>query len=144
MSDDPFDLERFVEAQNEGAVYAQARGELSEGRKRGHWIWFVFPQIEGLGRSPMSQAYAIGSLDEARAYLAHPKLGPRLRECCEALLANDPELGAKEILGPIDALKVRSSMTLFARADPAEPLFGEVLERFYGEPDPETERLLGG
>ena len=144
MSDDPFNLRRFVEAQDDAAIYARALGELRDGRKRSHWIWFVFPQIAGFGSSPMSQAYAIRSLDEARAYLAHPTLRPRLRESTEALLDNDPALSADEILGGIDALKVRSSMTLFAAADPSEPLFGEVLARFYdGEPDPETERLLG-
>jgi len=143
MSDDPFNLSRFVEAQDDAAIYARALGELRDGQKRGHWIWFVFPQIAGLGRSPMSQAYAIRSLDEARAYLAHPVLGPRLREACEALLANDPSLGAERILGGIDAVKLRSSMTLFARADPAERIFGEVLDRFYaGEGDPETERRI--
>ncbi len=92
----------------------------------------------------MSQAYAIRSLDEARAYLAHPTLGPRLHESTEALLANDPSLTAEQILGTIDAIKVRSSMTLFTAADPTEPLFTEVLDRFYaGEADPETTRLLG-
>jgi uncharacterized protein (DUF1810 family) len=143
MSDDPFNLRRFVEAQDDSAIYARALSELREGRKRSHWIWFVFPQVAGLGSSPMAQAYAIRSLDEARAFLGHPTLGPRLRESCEALLTNDPALGAEQILGGIDAIKVRSSMTLFARADPSEPLFGEVLDRFYaGEVDPETERRL--
>jgi uncharacterized protein (DUF1810 family) len=143
MSDDPFNLRRFVEAQDDAAIYARALGELRDGRKQSHWIWFVFPQIAGLGSSPMSQAYAIRSLDEARAYLAHPTLGPRLRESSEALVANDPSLSAERILGSIDAIKVRSSMTLFARADPSEPLFSQVLERFYaGKVDPETERRL--
>jgi uncharacterized protein (DUF1810 family) len=143
MSEDPFNLRRFVEAQEDSAIYARALTELRNGRKQGHWIWFVFPQIAGLGSSPISQAYAIRTLDEARAYLAHPTLGPRLQESTEALLANDPSLTAEQILGTIDAIKVRSSMTLFARADPAEPLFGEVLDRFYaGEVDPETERRL--
>jgi uncharacterized protein (DUF1810 family) len=143
MSEDRFNLRRFVEAQDDAAIYARALGELRDGRKQGHWIWFVFPQVAGLGSSPISQAYAIRSLDEARAYLAHPTLGPRLRESTEALLANDPALSAEQILGTIDAIKVRSSMTLFATADPAEPLFSEVLDRFYaGETDPETERRL--
>jgi uncharacterized protein (DUF1810 family) len=143
MSEDPFNLRRFVEAQDDAAIYARALGELRDGRKRSHWIWFVFPQIAGLGSSPMSQAYAIRSLDEARAYVAHPTLGPRLRESCEALLANDPALTAEQILGGIDATKVRSSMTLFAEADPSEPLFGQVLDRFYaGELDPETVRRI--
>jgi uncharacterized protein (DUF1810 family) len=143
MSEDRFGLQRFVDAQEDGAIYARALGELRDGRKRGHWIWFVFPQIAGLGSSPMSQAYAIGSLEEARAYLAHPLLGPRLRECCVALLAADPSQSADQILGGIDAIKIRSSMTLFSRADPEEPTFSAVLARFYrGEPDPETTRRL--
>jgi uncharacterized protein (DUF1810 family) len=143
MSDDPFHLQRFVDAQEDSAIYARALGELRTGRKQGHWIWFVFPQIAGLGSSPISQAYAIRSLDEARAYLAHPLLGPRLRESTEALLAADPASSAESILGPIDAVKVRSSMTLFTRADPAEQLFSNALARFYAdEPDPETEHRL--
>jgi uncharacterized protein (DUF1810 family) len=144
MSNDPYGLQRFVEAQDDAAIYARALAELRNGRKQGHWIWFVFPQIAGLGSSPISQAYAIRSLDEARAYMSHPTLGPRLRESTEALLSNAPSLTAEQILGTIDAIKVRSSMTLFTKADPTEPLFGKVLARFYrGEPDPETERLLG-
>jgi uncharacterized protein (DUF1810 family) len=144
MSEDPFNLQRFVEAQDDAAIYARALAELREGRKRSHWIWFVFPQVAGLGSSPISQAYAIRSLDEARAYLAHPTLGPRLQESTEALLSNAPELSAEQILGTIDSIKVRSSMTLFTTADPAEPLFTKVLDRFYaGDPDPETNRLLG-
>jgi uncharacterized protein (DUF1810 family) len=143
MSADPFGLQRFVAAQDDAAIYARALGELREGRERGHWIWFVFPQIAGLGSSPMSQAYAIHSLEEARAYLAHPVLGPRLHECCEALLAAPSGDTAEQILGGIDALKLRSSMTLFARADPGDPLFAALLDRFYGgEPDAETERRL--
>jgi uncharacterized protein (DUF1810 family) len=141
--EDRYGLRRFVEAQEDAAIYFRALEELRAGRKQGHWIWFVFPQVAGLGHSPMSQAYAIRSLEEARAYLEHPLLGPRLRECCEALLATDPALGAEQILGGIDAIKVRSSMTLFARADPEQQLFQAVLTRFYsGEPDPETDRLL--
>ncbi len=143
MSEDRHGLQRFVDAQEDAAIYARALGELREGRKQSHWIWFVFPQVTGLGSSPVSQAYAIRSLAEARAHLAHPLLGPRLRECCEALLAAGPGLGADQILGGIDAIKVRSSMTLFMRADPEEPLFPAVLDRFYaGEPDPETDRRL--
>jgi uncharacterized protein (DUF1810 family) len=143
MVEDRYGLHRFVDAQEDGAIYARALGELREGCKRSHWIWFVFPQIAGLGSSPMAQAYAIGSLEEARAYLAHPVLGPRLRECTEALLDADPSLRAERILGGIDALKVRSSMTLFARAAPEEAAFPAVLERFYeGEQDPETDRRL--
>jgi len=143
VSADPFHLQRFVDAQEDAAIYARALGELRAGRKQGHWIWFVFPQIAGLGQSPMSQAYAIRSLEEARAYLEHPVLGPRLLECCEALLAAAPDATASQILGGIDAIKARSSMTLFLRADPTEPLFKAVLDRFYGgEPDPETESRI--
>jgi uncharacterized protein (DUF1810 family) len=143
VTEDRFGLQRFVDAQEDAAVYARALGELREGRKRGHWIWFVFPQIAGLGSSPMSHVYAIGSLEEARAYLAHPILGPRLHECCEALLATPPSLSATQILGSIDALKLRSSMTLFHRAAPEDQIFSDVLARFYAsEPDPETDRRL--
>jgi uncharacterized protein (DUF1810 family) len=134
------DLARFVDAQ--ASAYAAATDELARGRKTSHWVWFVFPQLAGLGRSAMSERYAIRSLAEARAYLAHPLLGQRLRECAALLLAA-PGSDAAAILGPIDAVKVRSSMTLFHRADPAEPLFAEVLARFYGGPDPATDRLLG-
>ena len=127
MSDD-FDLERFVEAQS-GGVHEQALAELRAGRKRSHWMWFVFPQVEGLGRSAISRQYTISSLAEARAYLAHPVLGARLRESAGAArdFAGTPE----ELLGPIDEEKLRSSMTLFEAADPGEPVFGEVLERHY-------------
>jgi uncharacterized protein (DUF1810 family) len=143
MSEDPFHLQRFVDAQEDSAIYARALSELRAGRKQGHWIWFVFPQIAGLGSSPMSQAYAIRSLDEARAYLEHPVLGPRLRESTEPLLAADPGASAEAILGGIDAMKVRSSMTLFSRAAPEEQLFTDALARFYGgEVDEETERRL--
>jgi uncharacterized protein (DUF1810 family) len=143
MSEDRYGLQRFVAAQEDAGIYTRALGELREGRKRSHWIWFVFPQITSLGSSPMSQAYAIGSLAEARAYLAHPILGPRLRECTEALLAADPSLTAEGILGGIDALKVRSSMTLFTRAAPDDEIFSAALDRFYeGDPDPETDRRL--
>jgi uncharacterized protein (DUF1810 family) len=143
VSEDRHGLQRFVDAQEDSAIYARALGELHAGRKQGHWIWFVFPQIAGLGQSPMSRAYAIRSLEEARAYLDHPLLGPRLHECAEALLAADPSLSAEQILGTIDAIKLRSSMTLFARAAPDDELFPAVLDRFYaGEPDPETDRRL--
>ena len=117
--------------------------ELRAGRKIGHWIWYEFPQLAGLGRSSMSVRYAISGIDEARAYLAHPVLGPRLIECCEALLV-DRGRDAVEILGPVDAVKVRSSMTLFHRADPAQPAFRRVLDALYGgSPDPRTDELLG-
>ena len=136
-----WDLERFATAQ--APAWEGALAELRRGRKTGHWIWFVFPQIAGLGRSALSQLYGIGSLAEARAYLAHPVLGPRLRESARALVAHAGR-SADEILGSVDAVKVRSSMTLFHRADPDDPLFREVLETFYrGVPDPATDHLLG-
>jgi uncharacterized protein (DUF1810 family) len=135
------DLDRFVDAQR--GAYDDAVAELRRGRKTSHWIWFVFPQLSGLGRSAMSQRYAIASLAEARAYLAHPVLGPRLRECARLLVAASGT--ADDILGPIDAMKVRSCMTLFLRADPAASLFDDVLARFYGGlPDAATDALLEG
>ena len=135
-------MERFVEAQDAGGTYTAALRELRAGRKTSHWMWFVFPQLAGLGHSSMAQAYALASLDEARAYLAHPVLGPRLRECTAAVLAHT-DRSAEQILGVVDALKLRSSMTLFARAAPDEPAFAAVLEAFYcGEPDARTEQLL--
>jgi uncharacterized protein (DUF1810 family) len=143
MTSDPFDLQRFRAAQEQGAAYPTALAELHAGRKRSHWIWFVFPQIDGLGSSPMARRYAIRSLDEARAYLADDVLGPRLRECCAALLALEASADAQAVLGGIDAIKVRSSMTLFGLAAPDEPTFRQVLERYYdGRPDAATERLL--
>ena len=143
MSAGPFDLQRFVDAQD-GGTYDGALAELRTGRKRGHWIWFVLPQIAGLGRSPTSQHYAIHSLDEARDYLTHPVLGPRLVECAQALLDLPGTPSAEEVLGPVDALKLRSSMTLFARAAPDEEAFQQVLDAFYGgEPDRRTDELLG-
>jgi uncharacterized protein (DUF1810 family) len=136
-------LERFVEAQDSGRTYATALHELRQGRKTSHWMWFVFPQVAGLGHSPMAQAYALASLDEARDYLAHPVLGPRLLECTAAVLTHT-DRSAEQIFGGIDALKLRSSMTLFARADPDQPAFSQVLEAFYdGEPDARTDQLLG-
>jgi uncharacterized protein (DUF1810 family) len=140
LADDPFDLARFRDAQ--ATVYEQALAELRAGRKTSHWMWFVFPQIEGLGLSPMAQHYAIGSLDEARAYLADPVLGPRLIACVEAMLAHG-EASAEAILGGIDAVKLRSSLTLFQQAAPDLLVFGQALRRFYGGcADPATlERL---
>lgn len=118
--------------------------ELRAGRKTGHWIWYEFPQLAGLGRSSMSVRYALSGPDEARAYLAHPVLGPRLVECCDALLIHRGREAA-DILGSIDAVKVRSSMTLFHRADPDAAVFRRVLDAFYGgSPDPRTDELLGG
>jgi uncharacterized protein (DUF1810 family) len=134
------DLDRFVRAQ--APVYDEVLAELAQGRKTSHWMWFVFPQIAGLGRSETARFYAIASLDEARAYLEHPVLGSRLRECAGLLLAVEGRT-AESIVGPIDAMKLRSSMTLFLRADPEEPLFGRVLDRFYGgAPDEATDALL--
>jgi uncharacterized protein (DUF1810 family) len=134
------DINRFVTAQE--GVYQGALDELRRGRKAGHWIWFIFPQIVGLGRSGMSQRYAIGSLEEARVYLAHPVLGARLRECAEAVLSVRGQT-AEEILGDIDAVKLRSSMTLFHRAAPKESAFREVIDRYYGgRPDDATDARL--
>ena len=135
------DLERFVLAQ--AGTYDQALVELRAGHKRSHWMWWIFPQVKGLGQSPTSQAYAIAGVGEARAYLAHDVLGPRLLECCRALLDLE-DVSAERVLGGIDAMKLRSSMTLFAHADPGERLFTDVLDRFYdGEQDDRTARLLG-
>jgi len=137
----PHDLDRFLAAQQ--GAYAGALEELRQGRKTGHWIWFVFPQLAGLGRSEMSRYYAITSLDEARAYLVHPVLGARLRECATAVLATKGRT-AVEIFGSIDAVKVRSCMTLFRRAAPDDPVFATVLDRFYeSRPDETTDVLLG-
>jgi len=137
-----FDLERFVQAQ--AGVHEVALAELRAGRKTSHWMWFVFPQLSGLGRSAMAHRYAIRSLEEARAYLEHPVLGPRLRACASALLAH-ADLTADAILGSVDAMKLRSSMTLFHRAAPSEGVFKGVLDRFYGGlPDPQTDALLAG
>jgi uncharacterized protein (DUF1810 family) len=143
-NDDPYDLERFVAAQDAGGTYAHAVAELRAGRKTSHWMWFVFPQIAGLGRSPAAQAFAIRSLAEARAYLAHPVLGPRLIECA-AIVAQTPGRTAEQVFGGTDALKLRSSVTLFLRAAPDEPVFGQVLAQYFdGQPDPATDRLLSG
>jgi uncharacterized protein (DUF1810 family) len=140
---DPYGLERFVSAQNRADTIATAVNELRAGRKRSHWMWFVFPQIAGLGQSSMSQTYAISSMDEARAYLAHPILGPRLTECAR-IVAELDGLTAHDVFGGIDAIKLRSSMTLFAYADSANPIFGQVLEAYFGGVlDEATERLLG-
>jgi uncharacterized protein (DUF1810 family) len=136
------DLDRFVQAQE--GVIAAVRAELRAGRKQNHWMWFVFPQLRGLGASAMAQRYGIASLAEARAYLAHPVLGPRLRECCTLMLAVPPPRSAHEILGSPDDLKFRSCLTLFSLADPADDLFRRGLDRFYeGRPDPRTIALCG-
>ena len=139
--DDPHDLERFVTAQE--PVIATVRDELRAGRKRSHWMWFVFPQLRGLGTSSMAERFGIASLAEARAYLAHAVLGPRLRECC-SLMLEVPGRSAHAILGSPDDLKFRSCVTLFSLAQPQEPLFRACLDRFYGgEPDPRTLALCG-
>jgi uncharacterized protein (DUF1810 family) len=140
--EDRYDLERFVAAQDELGTYGRALAELRGGSKTGHWMWFIFPQIAGLGLSAMSQRYAISTLAEARAYLAHPVLGPRLRECA-SVLADTPGRTAEQILGGIDAVKLRSCMTLFLRADSDEPVFQRVLDSYFaGVPDGATDRLL--
>ena len=137
------DLERFVRAQDDHGTYDRALAELRAGRKTSHWMWFVFPQVAGLGQTPTAQHYAIADLAEARAYVAHDVLGPRLRECCRALLDLEG-VSAEQVLGGTDAMKLRSSMTLFALADPDDPVYAEVLERFYGGGrDERTVALLG-
>ena len=122
---DPFHLERFVEAQANG-VYEQALAELRAGEKRSHSMWFIFPQHRDLGRSATAKYYGLTGVGEARAYAAHPLLGARLRECAAAVAEHLGGKGAEAILGPIDAMKLRSSMDIFAEAVPDEPLFGEV------------------
>jgi uncharacterized protein (DUF1810 family) len=143
---DPRRLERFVTAQDAGGTYGRAVAELRAGRKVSHWMWFVFPQIAGLGRSATAQEFAISSLDEARAYLRHPVLGPRLAESAR-VLTEVAGRSAEQIFGGLDAQKLRSSMTLFLRADPDDPRaspFAQVLSQYFdGQPDPATDRLLG-
>lgn len=128
---DTHDLERFVEAQASGGIYARALAELRRGHKESHWMWFIFPQIAGLGHSAIAQRYAIADLDEAKRYLGHPVLGPRLRECVSAVAASGSAT-AQQIFGAIDAMKLRSSLTLFMRAAPEERAFADLLERFFG------------
>jgi uncharacterized protein (DUF1810 family) len=133
---DPFNLKRFVDAQ--APVYEQVRRELQAGRKESHWMWFIFPQIAGLGHSPMSVRFAIASLDEAKAYLAHSVLGARLRECARLTLDVEGKT-ARQIFGSIDEMKFRSSMTLFARAAPDEEVFQRCLDKYFaGASDPAT------
>jgi len=135
------DLERFVAAQ--ARTYDAALAELRAGRKTSHWVWWVFPQVAGLGRSSTAQDYAIADLAEARAYVAHDVLGPRLLECCRALI-DLQDVSAEQVLGGIDAMKLRSSMTLFARADTGERIYDDVLVHWFGgEPDTRTVGLLG-
>jgi uncharacterized protein (DUF1810 family) len=132
---DRFNLQRFVDAQEK--VYAGVIAELKEGRKRNHWIWFIFPQIAGLGLSQTAKFYSISSLDEAKAYLNHPELGPRLRECTK-LINSVPNKSAFEIFASPDDMKFRSSMTLFARATSDNAEFLQALEKYYGGEDQET------
>ncbi|MDB5857752.1 MAG: hypothetical protein JWQ76_1441 [Ramlibacter sp.] len=140
MAGDAFDLQRFVTAQ--APVMDAVLAELGAGRKRSHWMWFVFPQLRGLGLSSTAQHYGIASLAEARAYLAHPVLGPRLRACC-ALVLGVQGRSANEILGSPDDLKLRSCLTLFGLAAPDEPVFGQALQKYYGGVrDPKTVALL--
>ena len=135
-------LERFLEAQ--APIYDQALAELRAGQKQSHWMWFIFPQMAGLGQSPTSRAFAIQTLDEARAYLAHPLLGARLRECCQAVM-NVRGKSAEEIFGSVDEMKFRSCLTLFTEADHGEVLFFNLLEKYFeGEPDEATLEILAG
>ena len=137
---DPFDLQRFVDAQDR--VYAAVLDELGHGHKRTHWMWFVFPQLAGLGHSPMAQRYAISGLDEASAYLAHPVLGPRLRECTERANVVTGS-SAHDIFSSPDDMKFRSSMTLFAEGEKDRGPFGVALERYFaGEKDRRTMEIL--
>ena len=137
---DPYDLHRFVDAQD--CIYEMALAELQEGSKLSHWMWFIFPQLRGLGLSPTAQLYGIVSLEEARAYLRHPVLGPRIHECVEAILRWSRRLSAEQILGCMDALKFRSSLTLFDVAEPGGS-FARALAEFYaGKPDTRTLALL--
>ena len=141
-TDDPYDLQRFVAAQDAGGTYDHATAELRSGRKTSHWMWFIFPQVAGLGYSPVSRTYAITSLAEARAYLAHPVLGARLIECAE-ILTRVPGRTAEEIFGEVDALKLRSCVTLFSHAAPGQPVFRQVLDQYFdGIPDSATEQRI--
>jgi uncharacterized protein (DUF1810 family) len=140
--DDPFNLQRFVDAQE--AIYQAVLDELRSGAKLSHWMWFIFPQLAGLGRSATARFYGLSSLEEARAYLEQPLLGPRVRECLGTLLSWAQRKTAEEILGPVDALKLRSSLTLFDQVDPAG-IFADALAAFFaGKPDELTLALLNG
>ena len=142
MTADPYDLERFVAAQDADGTYDRALRELSSGHKTSHWMWFVFPQIAGLGQSATARRFAISSLEDARAYLQHDVLGPRLVESAR-VVAQTMGRSAKEIFGGIDARKLQSSMTLFTRAAPDEPVFRQVLELYFdGIPDAATDQLI--
>lgn len=139
---DPYELERFVDAQERDGIYEAAVRELHAGRKTSHWVWFVFPQPRGLGSSHLADHYGIGSREEAAAYLAHDVLGPRLRRCCQSVIRSGA-VTAQALMGPVDALKLRSSMTLFAEVADDDQDFVAVLDRYYaGERDPQTLGLL--
>ena len=137
---DPFQLQRFVEAQE--SAFDMAIAEIEAGRKQSHWMWFIFPQIAGLGRSPTAQYYAIRSMHEARAYLAHPLLGDRLRKAVDAIATAASSQTPTQILGDIDAIKLRSSLTLFEAAS-GDPVFADALDKLFGSPDEATLALLG-
>jgi uncharacterized protein (DUF1810 family) len=138
---EPFNLDRFLTAQED--AYDTALDELRSGRKRSHWIWFIFPQLAGLGHSPTAQFYAINSIEEAQAYLAHPILGARLHECLKALQLLETT-DAEAVFGELDAMKLRSSLTLFAEADPGDAILEAALDRWFGgEKDGKTLQLLG-
>jgi uncharacterized protein (DUF1810 family) len=140
---DPFDLQRFVAAQNADGTYARALSELAHGRKTSHWMWFVFPQLTGLGRSALARTYALSSLAEASAYLRHEVLGPRLLQCC-SVLSGLKGLSAEQIFGVIDATKLRSSITLFSCAHPEEQILVRILDEYFdGAADDTTLQLLG-
>jgi uncharacterized protein (DUF1810 family) len=141
-TENPCDIQRFVAAQNAGGTYERATAELRAGRKTSHWMWFIFPQIAGLGYSPASQTYAITSLAEARAYMAHPVLGARLIECA-SILTRLSGRTTEQMFGGVDAMKLRSSITLFMHAAPGEPVFRQVLDQYFdGIPDSATEQRI--
>jgi uncharacterized protein (DUF1810 family) len=149
MTRGDFDLSRFLDAQDAGGTYARALAELRAGAKRSHWMWFVFPQVRGLGSSAMAERYAIGSLDEARAYWEHPILGARLRECLAALAAlptaaaTTSPTTAADVFGAVDAMKLRSSLTLFHRAAPGDEALAQALSRWFGGvADERTDAIL--
>jgi uncharacterized protein (DUF1810 family) len=137
---DPYDLQRFIDAQD--GVYETALAELRAGSKQSHWMWFIFPQLRGLGLSPTARLYGLVSLDEARAYLQHPLLGARLHQCVEALAPWANRGSAEEIFGPIDAMKLRSSLTLFDKIEPNGPFHEGLTAFFNGVPDERTLALL--
>ncbi|HET7606740.1 MAG TPA: DUF1810 domain-containing protein [Sphingomicrobium sp.] len=139
---DPYKLQRFIDAQD--GVIEQALAELRGGSKQSHWMWFVFPQLAGLGRSPTAEFFGLASFEEARTYLAHPVLGSRLRQAVEILLRWADGRSAEQILGPVDSMKLRSSLTLFDRIEPKASFERALLAFFEGKPDELTLALLGG